>query len=154
VFSLYRVVLFLHIAVVVFIIGPLAVSSVLASKSVTEGQEGVKGLENSLRTFRLYGALSVLAPLLGAAMIGLGNEGKAWAWGQTWIGISLTVYLIAVADVFFVLVPSTKKALAEVTGGRSAELLQGRIQAAGGVAMLCWTIIILLMVFRPGGHGS
>jgi hypothetical protein len=154
VFSLYRVVLFIHLAVVIFIIGPLAVGSVTASRAVAQGKEGLEALRSGVRTFRIYGALSILAPIFGSAMIGLGGEGKEWKFSQAWVSASFALYLVAILDVFLVLLPSTRKALAAVEAGETAEVLQGRIQAAGGVAMLCWTLILVFMVFKPGGHGG
>jgi hypothetical protein len=154
VFSLFRVILFIHVAVAVFIVGPLAVASVTVARAVEKGNEGLTTLRNGVRTFRIYGALSILAPLIGSALIGLGNEGKAFHFNQAWISASYALYLVAILDVFIVLLPATNKALTAVEAGEKAELLQGRIQAAGGVAMFCWTLILIFMVFRPGAHGS
>ena len=49
-----------------------------------------------------------------------------------------------------VVVPAQTKALDALTGGGDGGAYAGRIAAAGGVAALALTAVIVLMVFKPG----
>jgi hypothetical protein len=150
VFTTYNVVLTLHLLVVVFIVGPLVAAAVAAPRAVDEGADGLPALRSASRTFRVYGGASVLAPLIGSAMVGLGGQGDAWKFSQGWISAAWALYLVVLVTTLAVLAPATRKAVASIEAGESGHLLQGRMQAAGGIISLSITVIVVLMVFKPG----
>ena len=88
--------------------------------------------------------------LLGSAMIGLGDVGAQWSFGQAWVSASYALWLVAVALLLAVVVPAQKAAGEAIAEGRDGGAYAGRISAAGGVAALAFTAIIVLMVLKPG----
>lgn len=144
----YAVVLVLHLLAVVFVVGPLAVAAVHSPRLARTGQ--LEQLRTSVRTTRLYANASVVVVLLGGAMIGLGDTGDSWAFSQAWVWGSLVLWLVAVALTLALVVPAQHDAVAALEAGRDARSSTGRMAAGGGLAMLAWTAIIVLMVTKPG----
>lgn len=146
----YAVLLFLHLLTVVFVIGPLAIAGVSAPRALDDGEPAVQRLTDAHRQVQRYGIASIVVPLLGTAMIGLGDVGKRWEYNEFWVSASYALYVVAVLAVLLVAAPAIKKAAAALTAGESTEVFKGRMQAAAGGAALAWVVIILLMVFKPG----
>ena len=144
----YAVVLALHLLTVAFVVGPAAVAAVLSPRHVRAGR--LDALRDGVRTTRLYTLLTIATVVLGSGMVGLGEVGAQWSFAQAWISATYALWLVAVALVLAVVVPAQRRAVTEIEAGRDASPLAGRIAAAGGVAMLCWTVIIVLMVVKPG----
>ena len=144
----YAVVLALHLITVAFVIGPIAVATPLSARAARAGS--ADALRDHARTTRVYALASLVTVLLGSAMIGLGDVGDQWSMGQAWVSASYALWLVAVVLVLAVVVPAQRRAVGELEAGRDAAPLAGRMAAAGGAAMLCWTVIIVLMVVKPG----
>jgi len=133
----YAVLLALHLLTVAFVIGPLAQAAVLSPRHVRSGNAGA--LADAARTTRVYAVASLLTVLLGSALI-----------GQAWVGAAYVLWIAAVALTLGVVVPGQRKALAALESGQDAAPYAGRIAAGGGLAMLAWIAIIVLMVAKPG----
>ncbi|MDP9497460.1 MAG: DUF2269 family protein [Actinomycetota bacterium] len=144
----YAILLALHLLTVAFLVGPAAVAAVLSPRHVRAGR--LDALRDSARTTRLYTLLTLVTVVLGSAMIGVGDVGAQWSFAQAWISATYALWIVAVALVLAVVVPAQRRAAAEIEAGRDAGALAGRIAAAGGVAMLCWSAIIVLMVTKAG----
>jgi uncharacterized membrane protein len=144
----YAVVLVLHLLTVVFVVGPLAVAAVHAPRLARTGQ--LDALRTSVRTTRVYAMASVVVVLLGSAMIGLGDIGDSWSFSQLWVSASYALWLVAVALTLGLVVPAQHDAVEALEAGRDAGGTAGRMAAGGGLAMLAWTAIIVLMVTKPG----
>lgn len=144
----YAVVLVLHLLAAVFVVGPLAVAAVHAPRLARTGQ--LEQLRSSAHTTRLYANASVLVVLLGGAMIGLGETGDGWAFSQAWVWGSLVLWVVAVALTQALVVPAQHAAVQALEAGRDARATTGRMAAGGGLAVLAWTAIIVLMVTKPG----
>jgi uncharacterized membrane protein len=144
----YAVVLALHLITVAFVIGPIAVATPLSARAARAGEAGA--LRDHARTTRVYALASLVTVLLGSAMIGLGDVGDQWSMGQLWVSASYALWLVAVALLLAVVVPAQKAAGEAIAEGRDGSADAGRISAAGGVAALAFTAIIVLMVLKPG----
>lgn len=144
----YAVLLVLHLLTVVLLVGPLALATVLSPRHVRSGNAGA--LADSARTTRLYALASLLTVVLGVAMIGNGAVGDQWGFGQLWVSAALVLWLVAVALTLAVVVPAQRAALAHLEAGTDATAGAGHIAAAGGLAMLAWVAIVVLMVVKPG----
>ena len=144
----YAVVLALHLLTVAFLIGPAAVAAVTSSRHVRSGQ--VDALRAAARGTRVYGNLTVLTALLGAAMIGLGDVGEQWSWGQAWVSASLALWLVGSALLLALVAPAQQRAVTELEEGRDAGHLAGRVAAGAGLAVLAWAVVVVLMVTKPG----
>jgi len=144
----YAVLLALHLLTVAFVIGPLAQAAVLSPRHARSGNAGA--LADAARTTRVYAVASLLTVLLGSALIGQGAVGRQWGFGQAWVGAAYVLWIAAVALTLGVVVPGQRKALAALESGQDAAPYAGRIAAGGGLAMLAWIAIIVLMVAKPG----
>lgn len=153
--GLYGIILLLHLLTAVFVIGPLAIAGVAAPRALDDGEPAVQRLQDGHRLVQRYALASILVPLLGTAMVGLGNDpatdvGARWAFNQFWVSSSYALYLVAVLALLLVAAPSIKKAATALEAGESTEVYKGRMQAAAGGAALAFVVIIVLMVFKPG----
>ncbi len=144
----YAVVLALHLVTVAFVIGPIAVATPLSARAARAGEAGA--LRDHARTTRVYALASLVTVLLGSAMIGLGDVGDQWSFGQLWVSASYALWLVAVALLLAVVVPAQRAAGEAIAEGRDGGAYAGRISAGGGVAALAFTAIIVLMVLKPG----
>ncbi len=148
--GLYGVLLLLHLLTVVFVIGPLAIAGVSAPRALDDGEPAVQRLTDAHRQIQRYSIASIVVPLLGTVMIGLGDIGKRWEYNEFWVSASYALYLVAALALLFVAAPAVKKAATALAAGESTEVFKGRMQAAAGGAALAWVVIIGLMVFKPG----
>jgi len=147
----YALVLVLHLLTVAFAVGPSAIAASVSPRHVRAGR--AEALRDTARTTRVYTIATVLTVLLGSALVGIsgGTTGTPeWGMGQLWVSLSYVLWLVAVVLLLLVVVPAQRKAAGQIEAGQDAAGLAGRIGAAGGIAMLCWTAIIVLMVFKPG----
>ena len=144
----YAVVLVLHLLTVAFVVGPLAVAAVTSPRHARAGR--TDALRDAARTTRYYTFGTLLTVLLGAAMIGLGDTGEAWSMGQLWVSASYALWIVAVALTLGLVVPGQRAALKALESGTDAGQPARRIAVGGGLAMLAWVVIIVLMVVKPG----
>ena len=144
----YAVVLVLHLLTALFVVGPLAVAAVTSPRLARAGQ--VDALRGAARTTRLYALASIVVVLLGTAMVGLGDTGEAWSMGQHWVSASYALWILAVALTLGLVVPAQRQAVTALEEGRDAGGAAGRMAAGGGLAMLAWVVIVVLMVTKPG----
>ncbi len=144
----YAVVLVLHLLTVAFVVGPLAVAAVTSPRHARAGR--ADALRDAARTTRLYALATALTVLLGSAMVGLGRTGDAWSMGQAWISASYALWVVAVALTLGLVVPGQRAAIEALEAGTDAGEPARRIALGGGLAMLAWVAIIVLMVVKPG----
>lgn len=144
----YAVVLVLHLLTALFVVGPLAVAAVTSPRLAKAGQ--VEALRSAARTTRLYALASLVVVLLGTAMIGLGDTGQAWEISQLWVSASYALWIVAVALTLGLVVPAQQQAVKALEAGADAGGTAGRMAAGGGLAMLAWAAIVVLMVTKPG----
>lgn len=144
----YAVVLVLHLLTVTFVVGPLAVAAVTSPRHARAGR--ADALRDAARTTRLYALATVVTVLLGTAMIGLGDTGDAWSMSQLWVSASYALWIVALALTLGLVVPGQRAALEAVEAGTDVGDAARRIAVGGGLAMLVWVAIIVLMVVKPG----
>lgn len=144
----YAVVLVLHLLAAVFVVGPLAVAAVTSPRLARAGR--LDALRSAHRTTRVYAIASVVVVLLGSAMVGLGDTGSAWTFGQLWVSASYALWVVAVGLTLALVVPAQEAAVEALEAGQDAGGTAGRMAAGGGLAMLAWVAIVVLMVVKPG----
>jgi hypothetical protein len=144
----YAVVLVLHLLAALFVVGPLAVAAVTAPRLARAGR--LDALRVSLRTTRLYAMASVVVVALGVAMVGLGDTGEAWEMSQLWISASFALWIIALVLTLGLVVPAQRDAVHALEAGDDASGTAGRMAVGGGLAMLSWVVVVVLMVTKPG----
>ncbi|MBE7188707.1 hypothetical protein, partial [Jatrophihabitans endophyticus] len=140
-----------------------------ASRGIRTGDGAATA--SSARLLRIYGIASALVVILGFGLMSVkrtaesvmprrytdylpaGGSGSARvaSFGDTYIWLSLVLWVVAVALVLAFLVPTLQKATTAIAAEQSVLSLTGRVAAAGGVVALLFAGIVFLMVYRPGG---
>ncbi len=145
-----KLLLTLHLLFAVFAIGPLVHAATTAGRGIRRGDAAATA--SSSRVLRIYSYVSVLVIIAGLALMAQKRRGeKLGEIGDVWIWLSLVLWVGAVALVLFVVVPTLDKATTLIGQEASVASLTGRVAAAGGVVGLVFAVIVVLMVYRPGG---
>jgi hypothetical protein len=138
-----------HLVLVVFAIGPLVHAATTASRGVRHG-DGL-ATASAARTLRIYAYVSVLVVVAGFGLMSQKQHGAKLAeFSDTWIWLSLLLWLLAIAIVLAVLVPTLNKVTTRIAAQDSVVTLTARVAAAGGVVALIFLVIVVLMVYKPG----
>jgi hypothetical protein len=87
-------------------------------------------------------------PIFGLALVGMSD--KVYEFGQTWVWLSLVLYLAAIGISHGVMIPNSKKMLAGVSGPDQAAALEQKLAAGGMTLNLLVVAIIALMIWKPG----
>ncbi len=142
----------LHLLFAIFAIGPLVHAATTAGRGVRTGN-GV-ATASAARMLKIYAYTSVLVVIAGMALASMNdpdNKGhKIGEFSQTWIWLSLVLWLAAIAIVLAVIVPTLNKATALIQEQGSVVTLTARVAASGGIVGLIFAVIVFLMVYQPG----
>ncbi len=160
----YKILLVLHIVLVIVGFGGVLLNGVYGAQAKKRG--GVEGLAITEANFFVSTKVAeiciYLVPLVGFALIG--SSDGAWAFSQTWVGLSILLYVVALGVTHAMVLPSAKRlivlqqemvAVAPTAGGpppQAAEMEQvgQRIALASTINHVLLLVIIVLMVFKPG----
>jgi hypothetical protein len=146
---MFKILLALHLLFAVFAVGPLVHAATTAARGVRHGDAAATAY--SARVARIYAGASVLVILIGFGLMSVKRHGETVAkFSETWIWVSVLLWVLAVALVMAVLVPTLNKATELIGKQESAAALTGRVAAAGGVVGIVFAVIVFLMVYRPG----
>jgi hypothetical protein len=138
-----------HLVFVVFAIGPLVHAATTASRGVRRG-DGV-ATATAARTLRVYAYVSVLVVIAGFGLMSQKIRGEKIAeFSDVWIWLSVLLWLLAMAVVLGVLVPTLDKVTTSIQAEESVVTLTARVAAAGGVVALIFLAIVIVMVYKPG----
>ena len=138
----------LHLISAVFFIGPVAAAGPATARATRAGDVGA--VESSARMMRIYGYGSLLV-----ALFGLGLVQKKWhaEFGDTWVWLSLILFVISLGLVIGVAVPGQEQLVEALRGGAAdkAKSALGKVMGASSLASIAYVVIIVLMVTKPGG---
>ncbi|MCL6550962.1 MAG: DUF2269 family protein [Acidothermus cellulolyticus] len=137
-----KLLLWFHVATAIFLLGPLTVATSTTPRYIRAGDVAVLRYLN--RTTRLFGWGSLLVGVFGAA---LGRDELS----KPWLTASFTLFIVALILLLVVVEPDQRRAINALDSGQSAEVYRGRIVALSASAALIWLIILVLMVWQPGG---
>jgi hypothetical protein len=145
-----KLLLAVHLVLAVFAIGPLVHAATAAARGIRHG-DGAAAASSS-RTLRIYAYASVLVVLAGMALLSQKSQGRRLGQiGDTWVWLSIVLWAVAVGLVLAVLVPTLDRATRQIGEQGSVVTLTGKVAASGGVVALIMLVIVVLMVYRPGG---
>lgn len=147
----FQLLLALHLLVAVFAIGPLVHAATTAARGVRTGDGAATA--SSARMVRIYSYASLLVVVLGFALMSLDSPhgtGKVGEFGQTWIWLSLLLWLVAVALGLGLVAPTLGTATERIAEQESVVALTARVAAGGGVVGVIFAVIVFLMVYQPG----
>jgi uncharacterized membrane protein len=135
----------LHLIAAVFLIGPLVAAANQAASALRKGDAG--GLRTLARIVTIYGWCSLLVLVFGAGLV---QDKYHYSWGDAWLLISLVLFLLASALMIGLLGPLLRRAVTTIGAGGKVPDLAGRAGMLGGLASLCYLVIVVLMVYKPG----
>lgn len=150
---MFKLLLFLHLLAAIFAVGPLVGAATTASRALRTPDAAAA--TSAARMIRLYSYVSVVVVILGMGLMSQKAPGdpseEVAQIGDTWIWLSLLLWAAAMAVALGLLAPALTKAAVEIGGSGSPQALVGRVAAAGGVIGLIYAVIVVLMVYQPGG---
>jgi hypothetical protein len=139
-----------HLVFAVFAIGPLVHAATTAGRGIRQGDGAATA--SSSRMLRIYSYVSVLVVLAGLALMSQERGGsRLGEIDDTWIWLSILLWVVAMGLVLGVIVPTLDQATKGIEAQSSVVALTGRVAALGGVVALIMLVIVVLMVYRPGG---
>jgi uncharacterized membrane protein len=144
--GLYAVLLAVHLVGVVVLIGPLGYVTSTAGRLAREAD--VAGLTRALRTTRAYSFASLLVVVFGSLLVNRRPTDLSGSGG--WLMAAYSLWVVAVALNLLLVAPSLRAALVDATAGKDASGHAARLGASGGLSALCWVVIVVLMIYKPG----
>jgi uncharacterized membrane protein len=163
--SLYKVVLLLHLLGVIVGIGGVTLNALYGSEARKRsgpggGAKAVVDANYAVSVAAGYAIYTII--LTGALLVSLSDE--AWTFGQTWVWLSIVLYVVALGIAHAVLRKNARRIsalLGEIetgpppVGGPPPQVAElGRIGQqqgiAGGVVNLLTIALVALMVWKPG----
>lgn len=164
----YDVVLVLHILTVIVGFGTVALNGVRgADAKARPGPGGLAIGESSFRVSNIAEKFIYAVPVLGIGLVFMSDD--AWSFEQTWVWLSILLYVIGIGVSHGVLIPAEKRmnALAAelvaagpppagaAAGGPPPQVvemegLEKKLAAAGTFLNVLMVVVVILMVFKPG----
>jgi uncharacterized membrane protein len=166
--GLYKLCLVLHILCAIVGFGAVFLNGIYGQQMKARLQSGrgaeALGIYEANLTVSKIGEYFIYAVfVLGFAVIGLSDS--AWKFSQTWVWLSIVVYVIAIGLSHGVLMPAVKRMgalMREMRDGpppvggpppQAAEMasIGQKLGIVGPILDLAMIVILFLMVFKPGG---
>lgn len=161
-----------HVLFAVLLIGPLVFAPFAASRAI--GRRSADGVRSAAKQMAFFGAGSLVVAGLGVLALIASDR---YDFGTPWVIISITLYVLALALIYFYAIPALRKAARMVeegvVGGRPVaagdeatqlapssedmrtkerlDAIAGRITGAGALVLLAFAAITVLMSARPFG---
>jgi hypothetical protein len=146
---MFKFLLAAHLVLAVFAVGPLVHAATTAARGLRKGDGAAT--ESASRVLRIYTYASVLVVIAGMGLMSQKRRGhKLGEFSDTWIWLSLLLWLVAAAVVLALIVPTLDRATKQIAEQQSVVTLTARVAASGGVVGLLFLVIIVLMVYKPG----
>jgi hypothetical protein len=149
---MYKIMLALHLLTAVFAIGPLVWAAKTAGRGVRRGD--VAEIASASRVLKWYSIASVLVVIFGFAVMSakppFGNAKHTAEFSDTYIWLSLVLWIAAVGVAHGALLPQLEKITAKINNGESSASFTWPIAIIGGLISVIFVVIIFLMVYRPG----
>lgn len=144
-----KIMLALHLLFAIFAVGPLVHAATTAGRGVRTGDAAAT--RSSARLLKIYGYASVLVVIFGFGLMSSKRHGQEIAkFSEPWIWVSALLWLVAVALVLGLIVPTLDKATELIGKQDSVAPLTARVAAVGGVVGIVFVVIVFLMVYQPG----
>jgi uncharacterized membrane protein len=140
----YDIMLFLHIACVLVAMAPAFTHPLIERQS--------RSLDPSSRTAvlgfigqnsrRVYAPALILVGLFGFGLVGMSDE--VWEFGQTWIWLSIVIWVAMNGVLHGLVLPGEKAA------GAGDESAVKKVELGGQIVTVMLIVMLYLMVFKPG----
>ncbi len=160
----YKIVLVLHILCAIIGFGAVFFNGIYGAQSAQyKGPEGLAISRANMLVSRIGEYFIYAVFVLGVVLVLIGDN--VLDFGQTWIWLSMTLFLVAIALSHAVLWPSARRMIAlmeEINSGppptagpppQAAEMEQlgKKLSIVDPILNVIMVVILILMVFKPGG---
>jgi uncharacterized membrane protein len=144
-----NVLLFLHIATAIIIIGSLTFMDMVVPGMVRGGADNLPVLRKLLKLGGVFGPAAAVVFLLGLALV-LRQKNDYADFDDTWVSLSMLLFIVisVIGSVFGA--RTLRSGIAKLESGQSADAEAGRLSMVGGVNILLMLVIVWLMVDKPG----
>jgi uncharacterized membrane protein len=149
-FDYYTVLKIIHIVTIVVGIGTVSLNGLYGAQAKAAGPNGGNAVVRANHHVSAIAEYFIYAiPVTGILMV---IDADAWDWDQTWIWLSIVLYVAAVGIAHMVLIPGSRRMIELTQGPPGPELEeQGKKMAmAGATNNLLAVALIVLMVWKPG----
>lgn len=150
---MYELFLTLHVLAAIFAVGPLVHAATTAARGLRTSDAGATA--SAARTTRVYSYASVAVVIFGFGLMSMDSpyrEGEKVAeFSEPWIWLSVLLWLVAVGLALGLLAPTLEKATSAIGGGQDPASQTGKVAGVGGVIAILFLVIVVLMVYQPGG---
>lgn len=140
---MFKLLLFLHVVSAIVAFGPTLVFPLFtrASPRASAGQ-----VVAALQRLVLPGLIGLV--VFGSGAVGT-SPGKEFSFSQAWVSMAFLLVIIALAVVWFVVLPAHRKVVEARNDGDAATLAK---RAAGllGIMHLILVLALVLMIWQPG----
>lgn len=150
--AMFKIMLALHLLFAVFAVGPLVHAATTAARGVRTGDAAATA--SSSRVLKIYSYASILVVVFGFALMSAkapwNPDEKVAEFSEPWIWVSALLWLVAVALVLAVIVPTLDRASGSAGSGEAVASVTARVAVCGGVVGVIFAVIVFLMVYQPG----
>ena len=150
-FDLYLLLKIVHIVTVVVGIGTVSLNGIYAAKAKAAGPNGGAAIGRANLEVTLVAEYFIYAiPVTGILMMVVEDY---WEWSQTWVWLSIVLYVAALGISHAVMVPSGRRMNELMAAGppnAESEALEKKLAGGGTALDLIAVAIIVLMVWKPG----
>lgn len=162
----YNIVKVLHLLAVVVGFGTVMLNGIRGAEAKKRpGPGGLAIGESGYRVNKVAEYFIYAVPILGLGLVGMSDGG--WKFSQTWVWLSLLLYVIGIAVSHAVLIPAEKRMNvlaaelvaagpppAGAAGGPPPQVvemegLEKKLAGAGAFLNVLVVVVITLMVFKP-----
>ena len=135
-----KVLLWLHVAAVMFLLGPLTIAMTTSARYLRLGDVAVTRYLH--RATRIFGLGSLLVFIFGAA---LGRDHL----DKPWLTASMTLFIVGIILVG-VVERDQNKSIRKLEANEPTDVHRGRIVALSSAVGVIWLVVLALMVWQPG----
>jgi uncharacterized membrane protein len=149
---MYQLLLFVHIVCAVIWVGGALYAQLLALR-VSRSPDPAE-LPHLAHNIEFIGSRVFAPAALLLFVAGVGMTLQAWSFGQTWIAVSVALWVVSVLTGAVYLGPRVKRAAdlfeAEGPTSQAGRELIDRLFLVSRVELVSFAVIIALMTFKPG----
>ena len=149
-FGYYQLLLVIHLLTVIAGIGTVVLNGVYGAQAKQAGPNGGNAVVRANHYVSNVAEYIIYTiPITGILMI---IKSPVWDFDQTWVMLSIALYVLAVGNAHMNLIPGSKKMI-ELTQGPptpEVEAVGKRLAIAGAASNLMVVALVVLMVWKPG----
>ena len=144
-----NVLLALHIALAVAVIGPLVLFDLVAPALVRKGREALPVLRWIHGSSRVLGPAVSLVFLLGIVLV-LRDGKDATQFGDTWVWLAMLLLITAAVNGAVFIARTLETIIAKTDTGQAVAAETSRLSLLGALNVVIMLTITYLMVAKPG----